>query len=47
MSVTLDGTSVPMPMRDSLGETRLRTALGQTGCYESDSRALLDDANSP
>ena len=29
MSVTLDATSVPMPMRDSLGETRLRTALGQ------------------
>ena len=47
MIATLDSTSIPMPMRDSLGETCLRAALRQTGCYESDGRAFLDDANSP
>ena len=47
MIVTLDATSIPMPIRDRLGETRLRTTLAPVRCYESDSQVFLDDVNSP
>ena len=37
MIVTLDATSISMPMRDSLGETGLWTAIDQAGCSGSNS----------
>ena len=47
MSVTLDATSVPHADVRRLDETRLRTALGQAGCCESDSRLSSTRRPSP
>ena len=47
MIATLDVTWISVPMRNSLGETCLRSALAQAGSSATDIQAFLDDAYSP
>ena len=47
MIVTRDAPRLVVPVRDSLGETRLRWPLPWAGCSESNIQTTIDHANSP
>ena len=47
MIVTRDAPWLVVPVRDSVSETCLRSALPRAGCFESNIQTVIDHANSP